>query len=483
MKELIIRCSDFPKDYIQFNDKKIKTILLEKIFTELIRLYCISEDEYIRVQSTHLRTISNDYRTILEYMEENQVIHINNIYSAGSFTKSYLFTEHFKKMIIDLIVELQPRIIETKKIISNNFLKSSKNHVIDHYIQQRLFNDFISLKRFPSTNNYGYFVNCKSIDEFKKALINYYYDTQAAFNQKCFYKLDLENNRLYTSFCNIKKELRETKYYFTKGQKLLNKDIKSSHVFFMALLLLDDYRRGKLDKEEYYKFISLVIDPQNDIYTYFKTKYYPWMERSRIKTLFFILLFGDNDTKKKLLKLDKKDQDKDFKGHNIRINDNFWYEFSSLFNAIKERKWVDGRLDKSRLTKELNKLEANFLFNHVIKRLYQENKYIKIVTVHDQFYYDEEYEEKVNIIWEEELSKLYGRFDQITKTSYYQDCVVNPKEYMKDEFANVNLEVFGIKTVNKEDDEDFGIQLKDVFGDLIYPPEDADKETNDMFWD
>lgn len=473
MKKLIFRCSDFPDNDILFNNKKIKVISLEKVFSELLHLYCISDDEYIRVQATQLRAICNDYRTILEYLEDKKVIYINEKYSVGSFTKSYLFTEHFKTLVIDLIVEIQPKFIETKKVVVYNYIRTSKKHVIDYSIQQKLFCDFISLNRISSGNNFSYFSYCRSLDEFKKAVTNYYYDTQTVYNQKSFYKLNVENNRLYTSFCNIQKDLRDTKYYFTDGQRLLNKDIKSSHVFFMAVLLLEDYRKGKLDKDEYFKFLSLVINPQNDIYSYFQTKYYPWLERSRIKTLFFILLFGDNDTKKKLLKLDKDDFDTDFKGHNIRINDNFWYEFSTLFEAIKERKWVNDRLDKSRLTKELNKLEADFLFNKVTKRLYAEIKGIQIVSVHDQIYYSEEFADKVNIIWEDELSKLYSLFDDITKSVYYADCAIDPKDYRKDEFFDISLSSLGLNYGKKEDDDDLGLSLSEYFGESIYPPESS----------
>lgn len=473
MKELIFRCNDFPVEDILFNDKNIKIIHLEKVFSEILYLYCISEDQYIRVQAAQLRAICNDYRTILEYLEDKKVILINEKYSVGSFTKSYLFTEHFKTLVKDLIIEIQPKLIETRKVVTQNYVRTSKKHIIDYSIQQKLFRDFISLKRIPCVNNLGYFLNCRSIDEFKKAVTNLYYDSQAINDRKSFYKLDEENNRLYTSFCNIQKELRESKYYFTDGQRLLNKDIKSSHVFFMALLLHEDYTKGKLDKDEYFKFLSLVINPKNDIYTYFQVKYYPWMERSRIKTLFFILMFGDNDTKRKLFKLDKDDNDEDYKGHNIRINDNFWYEFSTLFEAIKERKWVDDRLDKSRLTKELNKLEADFLFNKVIKRLYAEVKGIKVVTVHDQFYYSDEFCEQVEEIWEDELSKLYKMFDYIIKTTYYRDCAVNPKEYIKDEFAEMSLKAFGLNYSKNDDDDDLGISLSDYFNELQKPPKNT----------
>ena len=60
MKQLAYRCSDFPNSDIDFQGITIKINQLEKIFTELIYQYVISEDEYIHVPSTFLFNSSYD---------------------------------------------------------------------------------------------------------------------------------------------------------------------------------------------------------------------------------------------------------------------------------------------------------------------------------------------------------------------------------------------------------------------------------------
>ena len=121
-------------------------------------------------------------------MAERQIIIINEIYSTGNFSKSYLFTEVFKQKVMQLIVEIEAKLINTRREITNNYIKSSRNHIIDLSIQNKLFIDFISLHRKTQTTNYLYFKDCRHVDEFKKAMSNLYFDTQSIYN-KGFYKL------------------------------------------------------------------------------------------------------------------------------------------------------------------------------------------------------------------------------------------------------------------------------------------------------
>lgn len=70
-------------------------------------------------------------------------------------------------------------------------------------------------------------------------------------------------------------------------------------------------------------------------------------------------------------------------------------------------KFKDGH--KERMYYTLANLESNFILNTVCKRLYDEIPGIRLLTCHDEIYFEERFKPRVEEIWREELQLVYDR--------------------------------------------------------------------------
>ena len=81
------------------------------------------------------------------------------------------------------------------------------------------------------------------------------------------------------------------------------------------------------------------------------------------------------------------------------INNMFSIYYGPIFKLVDRTKY--------KMYDELVKLETNFIMNIIIKKLYK-IRGIKILTCHDQIYFQEKYSSEVEIIWNAELVKMYN---------------------------------------------------------------------------
>lgn len=454
MKKVIIYPESFNVDYININNKLIKSIEVKKIFSFLLERYVISEDNFIRISNDELHNISKNHTKIIQYLSDQKIIRINHHYQVNKFTKSFLFKQEFKENIIQGIILLKYDLVN-KPAKNGTITAFSNNHIIsDSNFQSRLYNDFKSIKRIekPKIGLYNRYIKDYFNPNyehnylfFKKAITTLVSDLKQMNDVTPFYVLNDTQNRLYTSFTNMKKEYRDNEFYFVEGKKLISIDIKSSHLLFLSILLLDYYKQNLLNKEEYFQFISLVTDKSkfndndNDIYNHFLSTYFKDFNFTRdiMKQLFFIFLNGNNETNRRMIELEDFIL-KNYKGYNQLMNEKFAFNYRSLYDAIIDIK-KDGSndIDKGILIKKLNTLEADFLFNKVIKRIYKEIRGIKIVTVHDQFYYSEENHDKIISIYNDEFNKLLQNFNIIyNDNEYFENRIFMTA---KKEFSEVTL--------------------------------------------
>ena len=126
----------------------------------------------------------------------------------------------------------------------------------------------------------------------------------------------------------------------------------------------------------------------------------PFFDRNSTKDLFANWLNGD-PTKKNL--------------HNyvIRAHYPIIYDFVKCYkNGEKEKMYHT-----------LARMESDFILNTVCKRLYQEIPGIRLLTCHDEIYFEERFNALVTKIWDEELQMVYDRlpFIEETDTDFNKD--------------------------------------------------------------
>ena len=62
------------------------------------------------------------------------------------------------------------------------------------------------------------------------------------------------------------------------------------------------------------------------------------------------------------------------------------------------------------MSHELQKMESEFIFNNVIKEIYEIYPEITIFTVHDSILFPKSYQEKVEFIFNKHFDKLITNF-------------------------------------------------------------------------
>jgi len=112
--------------------------------------------------------------------------------------------------------------------------------------------------------------------------------------------------------------------------------------------------------------------------------------RKEAKLLMYKILFGDNaNGNKKLNKIFKK-------------------MYPSVHEYILEFK--EEKQNYKELAYKLQKMESNFLFNTVIKEIYETYPEIVLFTVHDSIMFPKSYQEKVEEIFYKHFKKLINIF-------------------------------------------------------------------------
>ena len=403
-----------------FNSKTLHSIL-----TLITNNYLNKEGNTVSIKADHFLSISNKYKEYLEFLKSENIILINEHWSDGSdgkkaFTKRYGFTDYFKNMNHKYLIKLE----ET----AGDF--ETQKNIVDPYIKKRLTADYKKLeapnKPIKSFNS----INVNEVLDFKKYLLDQIQLLKIK-GESGYYKW--RNNRLYTNFSYCSAKTRSA--FKLEGKSLNSKDIKSSFpVFFCKLIKQEfnefdyetnDFINTVLYKDIYMSLLNNFIKTKDQVLTESKYQtikieesktdysydhlindtlywYVPYYSRDLMKIYFQILINSKTD-------LTKKEPYWVFNVYYQQIMD-------MIIQLQKKYPSIDG-LKENGLYFKLEELEADWLYNTIIKRLYNEIKNIKIISNHDSIYYQSEFEDEVNKIWSEEINKLKNNIKPEIKES------------------------------------------------------------------
>ena len=112
--------------------------------------------------------------------------------------------------------------------------------------------------------------------------------------------------------------------------------------------------------------------------------------RKDAKEMIYKVLFGDN------LKANKK------------VNSVFKKLYPSVYEYILEFK--EHKKNYKELSHELQKMESEFIFNNVVKEIFDTYPEIILFTVHDSIIFPKSYQEKVEVIFNKHFQKLVKNF-------------------------------------------------------------------------
>jgi hypothetical protein len=318
-------------------------------------------------------------------MMDKGIILIEEFYEKGVKPKGYMFTDYFKAFGIISEISLDDSDIFEEKL-------QKINVDIDPVVKLRITEDFnkLSIKQIPIEKPVRFYnqegipvVNFRS---YISDVINLY----RLGTKECTFKLNA--GRFFTPFTQLSAQVRESHIYFEN--KLVNLDIKNSFPMWLSVWLLDkgltiDYESTEFFNEilngRFYTGLIQKFNKAKDLFNNTETER-PYMTRTDVKQHFMSWLNGDNN-------------------RNNLTNYVFHAYYPVLFDFI--RRYKAGRKDT--MYYELVKMETGFIFNTICKRLYMAIPDIKLLTCHDQIYFEERFMYRVQPIWNEEIGKIHTR--------------------------------------------------------------------------
>lgn len=393
------------KNFTDGKGNSLITSTLETIISFITVRYFYNEFETIYIHSDLFKKLSGDYRQYLNYLKAKGIIIIDESYKKGVIPKGYMFTDYFKAFATIREIKLDSRDRFEEKV--------QKIYVdIDPMVKERVSMDFSSLciKQMPVEKEIMFHkddgIPVVSFRTYLSDVINLYRLQTKTVTFK------LNAGRFFNPFTQLSSKVRESHIYFE--EKLVNLDIKNSFSMWLAVWLIGkgmtiDYETNEFFNEiQSGKFYWGLIDKFNNAKDLFNNTEdeKPRMTKLDVKQHFMSWLNGDN------------------KRNNLP-NYVFRAYYPKVFDFISQYK-ADR---KDTMYYELVKMETQFIFNTVCKRLYESIPDIKILTCHDQIYFEERYMNQVRPIWEDEICKIHALIPVVPEI----------------QFDKADLEYFGIE--------------------------------------
>ena len=369
---------------ITYKRVNLKCTYLINIIHELLIKYYFSNniDTKFNLSSIILKKKYGEfYNYYIEYLCDNGFMSLVSNYYVGKKTKSYKLDT---KYVYDTI-----RYKNTDKFI----LKKSKNRYettisemnqssILPNVRAKLIQSLDSIK-IDYNGAYNFLNELMDNDiiddsKYKRNQIS----IENIRDGNIYFNFD-DYGRFHTNFTILRKEIRN-QFLSINNEMLAEVDIKNSQPLFFGVLLKNALPHINGDTERYFDLIVSGLLYEDIVEKSTITT------RKEAKMLMYKILFGDNiNDNKKLNKVFKK-------------------LYPSVHEYILEFK--EEKKNYKELAYKLQKMESNFLFNTVIKEIYQTYPEIILFTVHDSIMFPKSYQERVEEIFYKHFKKLISVF-------------------------------------------------------------------------
>lgn len=364
----------------EYKGVNLKSSYLISIIHELLIKYYFSINTEIKFNLSSLilrKKYGEHYNYYIEYLCDNGFMSLVSKYYVGKKTNSYKLEtkcvydvvryKNFDKFLLKKqnnryetsITEMNHSSvlpdIRSKLIESLNKIKIDYNGAFDY------------LKKLNDKNQIDeskYKRNLMSIENIK--------------NQTIYFNFD-DFGRFHTNFTILKKEIRNE--FLTINNEIISEvDISNSQPLFFAVILKKQLTHINGDTKKYFDLVKSGL-LYEDIINNSTIK-----KRGDAKEMIYKVLFGDN------LKDSKK------------LNKIFKNLYPSVYEYILEFK--ESRRNYKELSHELQKMESEFIFNQVVKEIYETYPEIILFTVHDSIIFPKSYHERVKLIFDKHFDRL-----------------------------------------------------------------------------
>ena len=358
---------------ILYKGVNLKTAYLIDIVHNLLLKYYFKKRNLFKLSSKVLKSkYGSNYNFYISYLVEKNILILISDYFAGNHSRIYEINSDIISSDMRRF-ENKDNIILKKYKISNN----KENTSIDSNTRIRLISDLYFVKiDYEKSLDY---LNSNFIND-KEMYMKNIYSVESIKEGNIFYNFDAYG-RFHTNYTILKSHIRKN-FLNISDEKVVEIDIHNSQPLFLSKLIQEN-DINIVDKKEFENFAELTYSGK--FYSYVMQNSV-FKEKKIIKEMIYRVFFGKN--------------------FNFETDIVFSKLFPTIFEFIKAYKKDYGNYRI--LSHDLQKMESNFIFNKVIKRIYESNKDIKLITIHDSIIFQECYKPIVEIIFQEELEKEFS---------------------------------------------------------------------------
>jgi hypothetical protein len=372
---------DFSKiKNFNFKNKKLKSSYIIDIIHNLILKYYFKKENKFNIMSTILKEkYGHLYNYYIDYLVATNVIEMVSNYKSGRNARVYKLNDRILKDKINRYKNFDNILLKKyKNAVSQIEENGIKNKLIDDDIKTKLVNDLFHIDiQFDRSIFY--------LDNLKDRVSDIYhrnkYSVECINDKHIFYHFD-SYGRLHSNFTILKSFIRKN-CLLINGSETCEIDISNSQPLFLSKLIKDSKSRW-VDNDEIELFNYLV---RNGKYYQYLLNNLKIKDKKDAKELTYKVLFGKN-----------------YK--NCKYSKMFGFLFPTILNFIKLYK--KEKSDYKSLAYTLQRMESNFLFNILIRKIMIINSDIKIATVHDSIIIDVQYKNLVTDIFNTELDNHFN---------------------------------------------------------------------------
>jgi hypothetical protein len=356
-----------------YNGVNLKKTYLVDIVHNLILRYYFRKENIFSLSSLILKEkYGSNYNYYMDFLVKNEIIVLIKDYFVGKNVRVYKLNETVISGEISRFVNRDRILLKKYKSTIESIIENDiKTNRIDPIIKIRLIEDLFSVQIDFEKSMYFLNNTIQDPDVYNKNK----YSVESIKDRHIFYHFD-SYGRLHTNFTILKSFIRKNCLTINK-EETDEIDIKNSQPLFLSKMIDDDSNSNVNTNElNLFKYLTW-----NGLFYQYIIDNSDISNKKEAKEITYKVIFGKNYSNK---------YDRLFK--NL---------FPTIYRFIQVYKNKEG--DYRVMSHRLQNLESEFVFNKVIKRVYESYPHIKIFTVHDSIIFSRNYQREIKEIFDQEM--------------------------------------------------------------------------------
>lgn len=371
--------------YITFKGKKIKSSYLIDLTHNLILKFYFKKENSFNLSSLVLKEkYGHLYNYYLDYLKEHNILILVKKHMKGKNCRIYKLNDSVLKGKIVRFKNDDRTLLKKYKNAVSSILKSDiTNNKILPEIKKKLVDDLFFVDIDYSRSIFFLDASIQDRNIYNRNI----FSVECINDKHIFYHFD-SYGRMHTNFTILKSFIRKN-CLLIDGDETYETDIKNSQPLFLCKIIESTPQIPvNYDEYNFYRHLTNL----GKFYDFF-IENTTVKDKKTIKECVYKVFFGKNYPNK----FDKM----------------FENLFPTIYKFIKEYKKLKG--DYRILAHDLQNLESDLIFNHIVREIISTNPDIKLITVHDSIICSQKYRDFVHSIFTNKLNDFFSQKEPFSK--------------------------------------------------------------------